>query len=179
MIFASPIEEAKFHRVMIVDSLGFCYIIVPYGRALGSNPEAAEYLFRNKYWATYLLNDHSNRWGYRFDLRSLYLQFFYCPLIHHKSDHELIDELSDRMACGELLVYRVDNMLRPPPDIHAIGVPLSSPARPAQHLANADNRARQPLIAENKPLPGYGEQAPIDATVVAPIPEMAALGTKS
>ncbi|MGR5149095.1 phospholipase [Photobacterium alginatilyticum] len=161
MIFESPIEEAKFHRVMIVDALGFCYIILPYGRALGNNPEAAEYRFRHPYWATHLLNSHDNRWGYRFELRKLYLQFFTCPLIYHKSDQEILAELSNYIACGELLVYKVDNLLCPSIDILSVGIPMPSPTPERQ--AKAESKPQSSRVNRSKAVLQQGGRLPADA----------------
>ncbi|MGF1701548.1 hypothetical protein L4D09_14730 [Photobacterium makurazakiensis] len=123
MMTGSPVEQAKLHRMMIVDALGFCYILLPCGQNLDRKLGMREYRFKDKYWARLLLQSHHNRWGYRFELRKLYLSVLPCPLIHHKSDQTILNELSDRIACGDLWVYKVNHLLSlsssPSPDTHS------------------------------------------------------------
>ncbi|PSW18570.1 hypothetical protein C9I98_16015 [Photobacterium sanctipauli] len=109
----NPQEEAQRHQTMIVDAMGFCYLIVPYGQAVDSNLGQAQRCYNNIYRASLLLHSHHDGWGRRFNLRKLYARLLNPALLHHKSDKELGNELSARIACGELQVYRVGNLLTP------------------------------------------------------------------
>jgi len=88
--FDDPIAEAKFHRTRIVDVLGRCFIITPRHRPLDGDSQNALMKYQDKYWATHLLQCHSNRWGYRFDFLMLYHRLCYTPLQHHKTIDEMI-----------------------------------------------------------------------------------------
>ena len=114
MHFDTSLTSAKFNRTLLVDAVGFCYVIAPVHRAVDGDLGLAKEQYKNKYWADRLLRTHCNIWGYRFNLHRLYRQLCPNPLQHHKSSDEMINELSDRMAHGEFLVFCVDNLMRSP-----------------------------------------------------------------
>ncbi|GAL04519.1 hypothetical protein JCM19237_1191 [Photobacterium aphoticum] len=103
--------QAKFDRTLLVSPVGLCYVITPVGRPLDNDPSLALNQFRHTYRAKHLLASHSNRWGYRFDLTRLYHQLCPTPLQHHKTRDDMLTELSQRIAHGELLVYKVHNFI--------------------------------------------------------------------
>lgn len=116
MHFDTSLTNAKFNQTLLVDAVGFCYVIAPAHQAVNGDLSLAKEQYKNKYWADRLLRTHCNRWGYRFNLHRLYRQLCPNPLQHHKSSDEMINELSDRMAHGEFLVFCVDNLMLSPAD---------------------------------------------------------------
>lgn len=130
VFFDNLFDEAKFHGTLITDDVGFGYVIKPAHSLLNENNHHALTLYQNKFWAEYLLRNHSTFWGYRFNVLELYQQLYRNPLQHLRSEDEIIDELSNRMAAGELLVYKVHNFIPPPPDLVNADIPMAS-AKPA------------------------------------------------
>ncbi|MGF1725728.1 hypothetical protein [Photobacterium nomapromontoriensis] len=106
-------SNAKFNQTLLVSPVGLCFVITPANRPLEGDSSLAKAQFKNRYWAKHLLRSHSNRWGYRFDLLKLYHQLHPTPLQHHKTRDEMIEEVSQRIAHGELLVYNVHNFILP------------------------------------------------------------------
>ncbi|WP_157037899.1 hypothetical protein [Photobacterium aquae] len=106
--------NAKSNQTLLVSPVGLCFVITPASRPLEGDPNLAKTQFRNKYWARHLLISHSNRWGYRFDLLKLYHQLHPTPLQNHRTREDMVNELSERIAHGEFLVYSVHNFISPP-----------------------------------------------------------------
>ncbi|MGF1688533.1 hypothetical protein L4C36_17895 [Photobacterium japonica] len=107
----NALSQAKFDRTLLVNPVGLCFVITAASRPLESDPSQAQTQYRHPYRAKQLLLTHSNRWGYRFDLRHLYHQLCPTPLQHHKTRDDMVNELSLRIAHGELLVYKVHNFI--------------------------------------------------------------------
>ncbi|WP_245823905.1 hypothetical protein [Photobacterium proteolyticum] len=126
MHFNTSLANAKLNQTLLLDAVGLCYVIAPPHRALNGDPGLAKDQYKNKYWADRLLRTHCSTWGYQFNLYRLYHQLCPSPLQHHKSKDEIIDELSNRMAHGEFLVFCVDNLLPSPPDATNADVPMAS-----------------------------------------------------
>ncbi|MGR5149936.1 hypothetical protein ACQKP8_25745 [Photobacterium alginatilyticum] len=141
MHFNTSLANAKLNQTLLVDAVGLCYVIAPPHRALNGDPGLAKDQYKNKYWADRLLRTHCSSWGYQFNLYRLYHQLCPSPLQHHKSKDEIIDELSNRMAHGEFLVFCVDNLLPSPPDATNADVPMASSSKvePLQPIATSRN----------------------------------------
>lgn len=141
MHFNTSLANAKLNQTLLVDAVGLCYVIAPPHRALNGDPGLAKDQYKNKYWADRLLRTHCSSWGYQFNLYRLYHQLCPSPLQHHKSKDEIIDELSNRMAHGEFLVFCVDNLLPSPPDATNADVPMASSSKvePLQPIAPSRN----------------------------------------
>ncbi|MGF1688785.1 hypothetical protein L4C36_19215 [Photobacterium japonica] len=163
-LFGDPIAEAKFYRIRIIDGLGRCYLITPRHRRMNIGEQSPLMQYQNKYWAKHLLQSHSTRWGYPFDLPMLYHRLCYKPLQHHIPKQGMIEELSDRMTQGELLVYLVDNFIPPPPQGSRTHIPASSPAPQTQAMMAT------PPERKTKSLPQVGRQvsAPQEKRVEVP-----------
>ncbi|GAB3528839.1 hypothetical protein [Photobacterium alginatilyticum] len=141
MHFNTSLANAKLNQTLLVDAVGLCYVIAPPHRALNGDPGLAKDQYKNKYWADRLLRTHCSSWGYQFNLYRLYHQLCPSQLQHHKSKDEIIDELSNRMAHGEFLVFCVDNLLPSPPDATNADVPMASSSKvePLQPIAPSRN----------------------------------------
>lgn len=163
-LFGDPIAEAKFYRMRIIDGLGRCYLITPRNRRIHIDDQSPLMQYQNKYWAKHLLQSHSTRWGYPFDLPMLYHRLCYKPLQHHIPKQAMLEELSDRMMQGELLVYLVDNFIPPPPQGSRVNISAATPAPQTQAVMAA------PPERKTKSLPQVGRQVSVSQEKMVEVP---------
>ncbi|WP_282176032.1 hypothetical protein [Vibrio nereis] len=101
-------------NTLIIDSLGFCYLIIRYksnlqGIEFHFSPES----FHSKHKVEQLLRSHSNMWGQPFRISQLYSQVNESPIKNNLSECQKRQEICNKIMSGELVVIRTNNFNTP------------------------------------------------------------------